>query len=233
MSVFTSSDQSYVIIDPNDETIATQFFRHPEEYARVKKVAFEICQSDPVNILFPDGARHSFLPTDVLSTLRSFDDTHSKIRWSRLRCLNQLEPSEAFSCVRRHWIQFFWNVFKGILAMHICGYHHGDVSLDNIGLSEDGRFVLYDFNLSRKSLHFSDDIEHDHYRLWKSVRFHTSQHSSSLTPEEKHLLFRFEQAFSIQEWVSIVRDIKEFETYAETIRYLEELRVNNELKTSL
>lgn len=220
--MYSSSDQSTVFINPG-ERVATQIFRHESEYQKVKRVALEIATSPSIHTLCSDGEIYSYTLVSYHSHLEGYDDRTRTVKWSRILCLNQLDPSIVITCIRKNWIKFFWDIFRGIFGMHVCGFHHGDVSLDNIGI-RDGTFVLYDYNLSRANRYASEDLQRDIYTLFRSLRWRISR--DILTHREMCLLDTLRYIQSLEEFIMYVKDEQNFQTLSETLLFLDALTIH-------
>lgn len=217
--MFSSSDQSHVMVFPNEDRVQ-QTFDHLTEYERVKHVALDLELSGPLNLLFEDGTIYTFSAKDFHSRLLKYEDDAQTIHWARIACFNQMRGKMYLSIIRKNWVKFLWDALKGILAIHLCGYHHGDVSLDNMGV-RDQHFVCFDYNLSQKSLHFTQEVDREIHRLRRSLRFHFD-----IKPTQDASFFEgFEHVHSIQEFVYWIQERHKFDTLSETLNYLDSLEI--------
>lgn len=218
-TTYSSGDQSIVMLIHPDDNWVIQRFHRAVDFHHVKRIATELLMSAPINAFCSDGSVYTYSLIQLHSRLIDSDDTDHSIRWARIECLNELDSSNALDWIRKNWIKFFWDILRAIIGMHLCGFHHGDVSLDNIGV-RSGHFVLYDYNLSRSRKHLLDDIARDIYRLVRSIRWH---YGSTLTDAEETLLDWMLRIRTTDEFVEYVMDHFELSTYATALRFLDAL----------
>lgn len=97
------------------------------------------------------------------------------IVWDKIHPLNALDKENLPTFIHNNILKLLWEIGKCINGMHQNGITHGDVSIDNIGitlpLSEESNFVLYDFDGS-KNIDYYTDLNEDYNRLRKSIKFH-------------------------------------------------------------
>jgi len=223
-TTYSSGDQSIVTLIHPEEDWVVQRFRHSSDYLHVKRIAMELLMSAPINALCSDGSVYSYSLVHFHSRLIDTHDAECSIRWARIECLNQLDQSESLERIRKNWVKFFWDILRAIIGMHLCGFHHGDVSLDNIGIRA-GHFVLYDYNLSRPCKYTFDDIERDIYTLVRSIRWH---YSTALTDVEQTLLDWMLRIRTTDEFVEYIMDHFRLASYTETLRFLDTLTLQYE-----
>jgi tRNA A-37 threonylcarbamoyl transferase component Bud32 len=156
------------------------------------------------------------------SQIQKHDDRTRTIHWARIVCLNQLDSNAALTYIRRNWLKFFWDIFRGIFGFYVCGFHHGDVSLDNIGI-RDGSFVLYDYNLSRANRYASDDLYRDIYTLFRSLHWRIAR--EVLCHKEKCLIDTLQYIHTLEEYIEYVREEQNFRTNSEALLFLDALTI--------
>jgi len=213
---------------------AVQTFRHPPVYTFVRRVAMELLTSSPVNHLFSDATRYTYSPIDFHSRAVNHSETESSVTWERIHCLNQMESHLRMRFIRTHYVKFLWDVLKGIFALSDCGFRHGDPSLDNIGVRQ-GRFVLFDYNLSRPVLptQRSDGLRRDLYYFSRSLRWNCSEYDpdTPLDATEESLLELIPQIRHLEEFVEAILIHRDDSDYASTLHYLDALSLTDEPPT--
>ena len=227
-TTYTSGDQSIVTLTHPKEDWVVQRFRHSSDYFHVKRIAMELLMSAPINALCSDGSVYSYSLVHFHSRLIDTDDEECSIRWARIECLNQLEESDSLERIRKNWVKFFWDIFRAIIGMHLCGFHHGDVSLDNIGIRA-GHFVLYDYNLSRPCKYPFDDIARDIYTLVRSIRW---RYDTMLTTVEQTLLDWMLRIRTTDEFVEYVMDHFQLTSYSDALCFLDTLTLERNPRES-
>jgi len=210
----SSGGNSVVMLLEKD---AYQIFKYKHEYDRVLDFILDISKNDCVEVkLGSNTIRYSLL--DYLSTMKSKNSRLQTIIWVKLKCLNELDTKERISLVTRFIEKLIWDILKVIVGLNRHGYAHGDVSLDNIGYIEN-RFVLYDYNMTRKS----NDIHKDLVSFIRSIRFHLD---GFLTERIEDLL-SFGYTQPLEYFVEIIREIHDFDTDEQAIDFLETLKIES------
>jgi hypothetical protein len=212
MTSFESSGNSHVeLLSVEQQVCARQVFKQPLEYQRVKQMALLIHGAGPINVLFERGIRYTYKLQPFHSVLLQNADSKQQIDWKVIQCLNQNE--------RYLWIvqdnieKFLWDILRGIVGLHVLGYLHNDVSLDNIGI-RDGCFVLFDYNMSKRLEYAHTDF----YKLIRSLRFHFDNKLPFDWSEE--------YLYTLEDFVYVIQEQRKFKTVTETIRYLDSLRIH-------
>lgn len=95
------------------------------------------------------------------------------ITWEHHLCLNLLDNKKLKQLLVSNLTKFLWEIGCALHGLHKNGIAHGDCSIDNIGI-RDGRFVLFDFDISVETKGVFDTTlyEHDFYRLKTSLQYH-------------------------------------------------------------
>jgi hypothetical protein len=221
---FSSSGDSTVWLEGSR---AVQTFRNPHVCTAVRQIALDIITSSPVNVLFTDGTRYAYLPIDFHSRLISCSESsESTIVWERIECLNQIDTNRRMQLIRSNFIKFLWDILKGIFAMYACGLRHGDPSLDNIGI-RDGRFVLFDYNLSGKvgAANSFSTLERDLYYFSRSLRWNLAQYDLEhpLNELESILVDILPRLRHLEEFVETLSEFKHSPDYPTVVNYLDTL----------
>lgn len=227
---FSSSGDSTVKVSAGQ---AVQYFRHVHVYTAVRQIAIELSTSSPINVLFSDGTRYTYRPLAFHSRYLAHSDAECSLTWERIHCLNQLEVPVRIHVIRTHFVKFLWDILKGIFAMFACGLRHGDPSLDNIGMRQ-GRFVLFDYNLSRKVNTLTyDDLQRDLYYFVRSIRWNLSQYDpdTPLNNVERILLDTIPHLRNLEEYVEIFLEYHALPDYSATLQYLDTLPLTYEPPT--
>lgn len=197
----SSGDQSVVFSDTSKDWVEQQF-HSTVIYTLIRHLAYQIRDRKEIAMDWDEEEIYAFDPHCVLAYMILCEDEQNRIRWKRVRCLNELSTEQRKELVRKNWIKFFWDILRALFTLRKMGYEHGDATLDNIGIRE-GYFVLYDFNLSRKiSNHRIDSFKKDLYRTLRSIRFHFER---DLTIPEVQFLKALEQVYTVQEFFYLTK----------------------------
>jgi|688.fasta_scaffold266160_2 hypothetical protein len=194
---------------------AYQIFKYKSEYDKVLDFILELSSTNFVEINLTPQRTLCYSLFDHLSVMKNKNSRLQTIIWNRLKCLNELDTKDRIALVTRLIEKLIWDILKVIVGLNRYGYCHGDVSLDNIGYSQD-HFVLYDYNMTRKS----DDMRKDLVSFIRSIRFHLGEFVSSYIED----LLSFGYTQPLNNFVNIIREIHDFDTNDQAIDFLEKLK---------
>lgn len=198
------------------ENQAVQIFKYKHEYDNVLDFILDISTKSLVEIKLSSQYTLRYSLFDHLSVMIKKNSHLQTIIWNRLECLNELDTKERIALVTRFIEKLIWDILKIVVGLNHCGYSHGDVSLDNIGYSQ-GHFVLYDYNMTRKS----NDMHKDLVSFCRSIRFHLDGFISCRIQD----LLSFGYNKPLINFVDIIREIHDFDTNDQAIDFLEKLRI--------
>jgi len=168
----TSSSGSSVVLLLNDVShpFVYQYYRCRETYQNIILMQDRIKNnvSRSLTQTFVDGTntvvrrKIQYDVTDHLTMMTDHFPTLQTIVWERIKPLHDLPTNT----IKPQINQLIWDLVKALYGLHACGYSHGDSRYDNIGL-KNGKFVLFDYNLSK----WYGNDEHDFELLSRSLEF--------------------------------------------------------------
>lgn len=218
----SSGGNSVVLLN---EDRAVQIFKYKDEYQKVIQFILDISKQPFVELSFyiADNSNRilKYSVLDFLSSMKNHNPHLNTIVWNKITCLNELDTKVRITLVTRMIEKLIWDILKTIVGLHRCGYSHGDVSLDNIGFS-NGRFVLYDYNMTRKSNHTG--MRKDLVSFIRSIRFHLDTHITSRIEE----LLSFGYTYPLENFVHIIREDLNLDSNDLAIDFLDQLRLESE-----
>jgi len=160
----TSSSGSSVVLLFKDRShpVVYQYYRSQKTYEEIIKMQHSLKNNSNQSLSI--NARHQlkYDINDYTVTMVNSFPTLQTIVWERIVPLHDV-PSQT---VKQHINRLFWDLGKALNGLHTVGYSHGDSRYDNIGL-KNGKFVLFDYNLST----LEGDYDHDYELLADSLKF--------------------------------------------------------------
>jgi serine/threonine protein kinase len=155
-----SSGSSVVILSPNYEYVC-QYFVNKDVYNKINKLLNDISEYDNIK-----------MSQYIVQPIFFCDDVKS-IYWKKITTLNSLSNLKEF--ILKNLDKLITDISIALSIIHNSGYIHGDSSIDNIGINENGNFCLFDFDSSSKITDENNGImTYNDFRIfYKSIEFHT------------------------------------------------------------
>jgi tRNA A-37 threonylcarbamoyl transferase component Bud32 len=99
------------------------------------------------------------------------------IIWKKIVPINSFIKENIPQFIQKNIYKLLWDIGKAITGLHNNYIIHGDISIDNIGICKnedyinEHKFVLYDFDGTRKYFSYNDFIS-DYYKFQRSIKYH-------------------------------------------------------------
>ncbi len=221
---FTSDDIEFISSGGSSAVIAIhhhdqlgdrvfQYYEDPKVFERIKQIfkavdasrhqTFDVCAIAGHSLNSP-RLHINYDLTQFLVRPQNWYPELQTIVWDKIQPINHL-PSTWLMSQIDHLI---WDIGKAIAGLHLIGYSHADVRIDNIGWN--GRqFVLYDFNLTKP--HQVSQYSNDYLTFGRSLRDALNLPLDTLVPFAK-----VDYQFFL-----LALKAKGFQTYEQVVAFLE------------
>ena len=150
LKVISSSGGSYVLLSPDCDYVYQVFVNEGKaEYVHKLTEVFNleatidlVCPGPGMPFAIP----YQYQPRNYLANAELYFPDNHTIAWVKISTLNQYEESELMALIQLNMAKLLWDIGLGLHALHTQGVRHADVRLDNIGINDQGNFVLFDFD---------------------------------------------------------------------------------------
>lgn len=115
--------------------------------------------------------------SDYIVTALDFWPDFQTIVWERIIPISEL----SLDFIKSKLDQLIWDIGKALNGFHSLGYHHGDCRYDNIGL-KNGKFVLFDYNLSQTFVMSSKEPSADYKVFSESINQKIQSEMTAIIP---------------------------------------------------
>ena len=146
-----------------------QSFVHKDTYTRVINLLSCI---KPVELNNSSGTMCYDMFDYIPKIIGNIDDCNT-IKWELITPLNSYSNLDKYSIITNNIVKILWDIGKAIEGLHANGIYHGDSRIDNIGI-KNGKFVLFDFDGSRKCLPSDKHIRKDFSDFVRSIEFNVN-----------------------------------------------------------
>ncbi len=149
----SSSGSSYVFITEKEKVyqVFIKYFIAQRIFNIVKTLYSE---SYNINFLVTGGypiisVPFSFNIGNYIVKFQNYISRLNIIIWEKITPLNSMNFTELKVLLERNWIKFLWDIGLALHGLHSRMLLHNDSVLDNIGISPEGNFILFDFDGTR------------------------------------------------------------------------------------
>lgn len=167
-----SSGGGSVVIQIQSHNLIYQYYEDLNVYESIRQLYIDINANPNQMLNLPVIKGHSFKSgrlninydlRDFLVCPQRWVPKLQTIVWEKIQPVTQLQPEWLSTRINN----LIWDIGKAINGLHLVGYSHQDVCLDNIGWN--GRhFVLYDFNLTKPNL--ITQYSNDYFKFGRSLQ---------------------------------------------------------------
>ena len=175
LNVLTSNGSSFVFVSKEKENVY-QYFNYEKIAINIEKIFKIIKEKNIINIKLNSFNIDFDFDIDIKNFICEYISYEPKniIIWKKHICLNSYDKKYKKEFILKNLVKLRWDIMKCLYCLHQNNIHHGDPTIDNIGIL-NGNFILFDFDASKEfeNIYKYELSKLDVYKFNNSIKFNT------------------------------------------------------------